>query len=124
MKNIKINFTSHLYDGVNEQVYHKQSQAQLNKDNNITNVRFYLDDDFYVINMKIDEISIYKRGKDNIDMFFNDANYIMKYYIGENFTVSGKMILFYYNDKYLELEYYLDDKLEVINKIKVEFIEE
>lgn len=123
MENISINFTSQINDGVSKQVYNVDTKGQLIKDESISKLSFYIEDDYYIVFIKKNEINIFKRGKDNIDMSFDKYTYKLKYYINENFIIEGNMKEFYYDDNSIKLEYYLDDKYQLINQIKIEFKE-
>lgn len=123
MENISINFTSQINDGVSKQVYNVDTKGQLIKDESIIKLSFYIEDDYYIVFIKKNEINIFKRGKDNIDMSFDKYTYKLKYYINENFIIEGNMKEFYYDDNSIKLEYYLDDKYQLINQIKIEFKE-
>lgn len=123
MENISINFSSQINDGVSKQVYNVDTKGQLIKDESISKLSFYIEDDYYIVFIKKNEINIFKRGKDNIDMSFDKYTYKLKYYINENFIIEGNMKEFYYDDNSIKLEYYLDDKYQLINQIKIEFKE-
>ena len=124
MKDIKVNFKSSYQDNLNNDSYEQAVQGVLIKDDLITSLRFYLEDDYYMIIIKENEISIYKRGNEQIDMLFNQDFFMLKYYVGEEMVLEGKMKLYHCSDNQLVLEYYLSDDQTIVNRIEIDFKEE
>lgn len=121
MENTKIIFKSQLRDGNHLEEYERQCDGILIKDDKISNLRFYLEDDYYIINMSHDQIRIHKRGKEAVDMSFKQDSYTLEYHLNEKMMVQGKMKEYYLDENKMILIYCLSDDESIINRIEVDY---